>query len=940
MNEKEYSLGIIVTHTHWDREWRYPLWENRYYLVELIDELLETLNQDPDYKNILLDGQSVIIDDYLEVRPDKKDRIENYIRDGKISIGPWYTLPDLYPLRGESLVRNLLKGHRVSEKYGKCLKVAYESFGWGQTAQFPQIYNGFGMDVSVVAKNVSKDRAPNSEFYWESPDGTRILATRLGEHARANFFMNAYIKIMTGIDYLDDDFSYNNAEKGIYYHQADTNGFWEDYHKLSNTEKIHRKHLREAFEKAWQATGETLLPECRVLMNGSDSTTIQPVITGLVKAINKQLTDRKIKLGSLEEYTDVLKKKLDKTKLRVVQGELRDGPAYACSANALMTRPRIKIKNKLAEVFLFFIAEPLSVASSMIGKKYETRFLQKAIDYLILSHPHDSINGVTQDKTVSDVLNMLDQTLEISNLVANQAFSHIIKHLNTSKFDEQQEFLVAFNPLPFQRVEIMKATIDFPRELNVWDFDIIDEENNVLEKQVSARKEEVVPVNDLHCRPWPNYIDRYTVYFNTGELPAGGYKTFQVRAKDTFNRKSIFWPKMRTIVGTEIGRSGNTLENEYIEVRVENNGSASIKNKKTGAVFSSLNYFEDEGDCGDYWIFYPPYHNKKILSRGCNADIFMKENGPLSATITAEILMSLPDQYIPTGNTFRGDGYRSDKLVDTKISIEYTLKKSARVVDVKTHVDNNASDHRLRVIFDTGVNADHVESGGHFYIDKRPVKPENMNEEYSPEMQTLPHQGFVHLSNKNRGFAIISNCFIEYEAMKNNNSTLALTLFRSVRNIICTEFRSAGKFPHQNGGQSWGSHIFEYQILAHNGELESQDLYFFSNKQAVPVKLAQTNHHKGKLDTSMSLFSLSPNQLQLSALKKHEDNNNYIIRVFNPTDGTIHGRVSFARQIRQAWFNNLNEIRLDKADINDQGEIDFSIRPFKIITIEFSLIYE
>ena len=134
--------GKLVLHTHWDREWRYPLWENRMYLCNMMDELLAILDRDPEYKSFVLDGQTVAVEDYLEVRPENREKVEKYIREGRIEVGPWYTLPDLYPVCGESLVRNLLRGTRLAERYGKCTRVAYESFGWGQTAQFPQIYQG------------------------------------------------------------------------------------------------------------------------------------------------------------------------------------------------------------------------------------------------------------------------------------------------------------------------------------------------------------------------------------------------------------------------------------------------------------------------------------------------------------------------------------------------------------------------------------------------------------------------------------------------------------------------------------------------------------------------------------------------------------------------------------------------------------------------------
>jgi len=192
------KIAIIVPHTHWDREWRYPLWKNRALLVEFMDELLDTLDADPAYRHFLTDGQVVLIEDYLQVKPEAEGRIRSAVEAGRLGIGPWYTLPDLYPLDGECLLRNLLRGTRVCEKLGGWVKVGYHSFGWGQTAQFPQIYAGFGIEFLIAAKRVNPDRAPHCEFLWRGPDGTEILTSRLGEHGRANLFMNAYMAVRCG----------------------------------------------------------------------------------------------------------------------------------------------------------------------------------------------------------------------------------------------------------------------------------------------------------------------------------------------------------------------------------------------------------------------------------------------------------------------------------------------------------------------------------------------------------------------------------------------------------------------------------------------------------------------------------------------------------------------------------------------------------------------
>ena len=240
----------IVTHTHWDREWRYPIWENRQYLIDMMDELLEILDTQPEYTCFLTDGQSVLIEDYLEFKPENKDKIESYIKAGRIDVGPWYTLPDLYPVCGESLVRNLLKGTKVSEKSGRRLNVAHESFGWGQTAQFPQIYDGFGLDFVVVAKHVSASRCPNCEFLWEAPDGTKVFATRLGAYARANFFAAAYLPIITDKDYVSDEYYLEPGKDGQVFHEADEKGFWEDYFVIDDKWEIHENQIADAVRRA------------------------------------------------------------------------------------------------------------------------------------------------------------------------------------------------------------------------------------------------------------------------------------------------------------------------------------------------------------------------------------------------------------------------------------------------------------------------------------------------------------------------------------------------------------------------------------------------------------------------------------------------------------------------------------------------------------------
>ncbi|MDR2079943.1 MAG: hypothetical protein LBP74_09515, partial [Treponema sp.] len=437
--------GYIIPHTHWDREWRYPIWKNRVLLVEFMETLMGVLEQDHEYRYFLMDGQAAPIEDYLEVKPENRERLLRFVREGRIAIGPWYTLPDLYPLDGESLVRNLLRGIRLSASYGNCLGIGYTSFGWGQTAQLPQIYRGFGIDFIICAKKVSEERAPQSEFLWEAPDGTRVLTSRLGEFARANFFFNAYIDTRFGLRFMSSEFHYHPGKAGIAIHRTDPEGVDEDYFMIRSNEERHWDYLKQGIDRAWNAAGDTALPSCRLFLNGCDFSTPQPDLSELIRRANEFFPDKEFLNASLEQYRNELMAGLDLQNLRVVKGELRDGPASECSANALASRIYLKQLNKQAENLILRRAEPLSVMASRYGVEYPGGFFALAWNYLHKSHPHDSINGVTQDKTACDVEYRLCQAIELGQVIYDRSVAEIVKRIDFSAYPADAALLTVFN---------------------------------------------------------------------------------------------------------------------------------------------------------------------------------------------------------------------------------------------------------------------------------------------------------------------------------------------------------------------------------------------------------------------------------------------------------------------------------------------------------------
>ena len=940
LNKKKF-VGHVVTHTHWDREWRYPIWKNRILLVEFMDELLDTLGKDSQYKSFMMDGQCVPIEDYLRIKPEKEQQICDFVSQGRIVIGPWYTLPDLYPIDGECLVRNMVKGIRCCAKYGGHMKVGYHSFGWGQTAQFPQIYKEFGIDFLIVAKCVSEQRAPDCEFLWEAPDGTQILTSRLGKEFRANLFMHAYIGIRFGMDYLSDEYVHNWGKDGLTIHNASPDKCHEDFFKIIPSGGYFKDKITPGFEYAWSTLDKTTVPECRLVMDGSDFTDCQPILSRILKDANERFEDIEFVHSTLGEYAAELRKRIDVDKLTVVKGELRDGPSSSYAGNALASRNYLKVLNKKAQNLLIRRAEPVASLLAMMGGDYPETFFEIAWDYLLKSHPHDSINGVTQDKTADDVVNRLEQVVEIAEVVHEKSVEDFIKQIDLSDYTDKDVLLVALNPLARPVVGVRKLCIDLPRDQEVWEFGIVDAEGNTFDVQPISRREKTSPVNDMATRPWPFYHDRHMCYADIGKLPAGGYKTFKVVPKVQHNRKAEWWEPMRTSTGKDISPAANIVENDYLQVTAQDNGSLTLKDKTTGITRSSMHYFEDSGDVGDYWVYYPPYENKIFSSlTPVSVRTWCEDNGPLSATIGVEITMLLPVAGKRPDHGYQGESCRSKETREVVITSYLTLARGSKRLDIRTVIDNTVEDHRLRVLFPTYIGkATHSHASGHFTVDEHPIAPPlNENGKFWPESQTHPQQHFVDVSDGKNGLAIVNNCFTEYEVMRDGRKTIAITLFRSVNNRIATEYRSAGVFPNQKGSQSLRTMEFNYAIYPHKGDWARGNVYAEAEAFNVPPTLYQAcAHNCGQLAQVQSLFAIEPANLILSAFKKAEDRDSYIVRLYNPTGVTVTGKIRLGVDIRRAWLATLNEVRQDELQMDDRNVIHLMVATNKIVTLELEV---
>src|SRR5919108_4026588 len=146
----------LVPHTHWDREWYLPRAAFQARLVSTMDDLIERLQGDPAYRSFLLDGQTVLVEDYLRARPEREADVRALVKTGRLQVGPWYVLADEQIPSGEALVRNLLLGAADAERLGGRLDVLYSPDAFGHPGVLPTLAREFGIKNGVLWRGLGR----------------------------------------------------------------------------------------------------------------------------------------------------------------------------------------------------------------------------------------------------------------------------------------------------------------------------------------------------------------------------------------------------------------------------------------------------------------------------------------------------------------------------------------------------------------------------------------------------------------------------------------------------------------------------------------------------------------------------------------------------------------------------------------------------------------
>lgn len=328
---------IAYLHTHWDREWYRTFEEFRLRFINVFDDIVEKLQRD-EFSQFYLDGQTVLIEDLLEICPEKQSIIRELIAQKRLVIGPWYTLADEFLVNGESLIRNLLIGMEQAKSYGVSDFLGYLPDAFGHTQSMPQILNSFGIKNALLWRGAG-DKP--SEFVWQSKDGSKVCCTHLIE------------------GYFQDYLSTNNL-KGV----------------VSFLDKVNKKNI-----------GDVIL-----LPIGADHLGAENKLSQKISALN-EITDYEIEVSSVFNYLNTVSANLEKH-----QGELRDNSCNFILPGTYSTRNYLKRENALISWELRKIEAFLTWCTAQKLIPSQKSFIDYIWKMLLKNHAHDSICGCSKDE--------------------------------------------------------------------------------------------------------------------------------------------------------------------------------------------------------------------------------------------------------------------------------------------------------------------------------------------------------------------------------------------------------------------------------------------------------------------------------------------------------------------------------------------------------------
>jgi mannosylglycerate hydrolase len=837
----------IVPHVHWDREWYFTAEESRILLVNNMEEVLDMLENKPEYHWYILDGQTAILEDYFAVKPAYKERVKNLVQAGRLIIGPWYTQTDLMVVGGESVVRNLLYGMKDCAEFGEAMKIGYLPDSFGQSSQLPQILNGFGIHRAIFWRGVSERHGTDkTEFYWKSDNGDKVLV---------QVFPLGYA---IG-KYLPED----------------------------------ETKLKERMDKYFTVLDKGATTEHIIVPNGHDQMPIQKNILQIIDKLKGLYLDRQFFLSRYENVFAELEKQVG---LAEIQGEFLDGKYMRVHRSIYSTRMDIKAANTRIENKLTNVLEPLGTIAYSLGFEYHNGLIELIWKLIMKNHAHDSMACCCSDEVHREILARFWTAEEKVDRLIDFYMRKLADAMPTNMGPEK---LALYNLLPYEREEVIETSV----VTKFKNFALVDDTGKKLDFQVT-KKEIVDPgLIDRQIVHYANYdpFVRYVIQFKD-VVPAMGYKAYSIIEADDISEAEM---KKVNQIETDfyiitVNTNGTLRIYDKKLDRVFDNvlmmediaddgdeydfspmpGDVPLLNDKVTADFTlrQTQYF------AYLEIKYEMYVAKDMESRRRNVcDV------PMTVELSLTISVDKP-------------------VIDVEIKINNTAKDHRVRTQIPTGLQaafstaDNQFGHIQRSVTDPAMEVWEKEGW-----DERPDSIYPMlsyvglaNEEYGIAILTNSTREYEIVGEKFNAIAITLfrsvGCLGKEELLRRPGRPSGIKLETPDSQMLGTIALRFAILTHR--GTTLSANVARW------AKWYLTPVYYYNKKSHDAMKLNQVDFH---IPPSYSLLTQTDKDIVLSALKKSEKDQGIILRIFNPADGARLAQFAFGTAVKEIAKTNLHE---------------------------------
>jgi hypothetical protein len=872
----------LIVHTHWDREWYRPFPQFRARLVALVNEVLEGRAGAP----FLLDGQAVVLEDYLEVHPERSADVSNGLRQGAIEAGPWYVLADSLIPSAEGLVRNLLAGRRVLRSLRAVAPdVLYCPDSFGHPAALPAIATGFGIGSVVLWRGYGGQSHPwGDTARWVAPDESVVTLYHLPP----------------------DGYEFGS----------------------------HLPQEADAATERWNAIREVLAPRATtglvLLTVGADHHAPAANLVAAIEALRTTARPDAIERSSLAQFGQELSQRTVSAALPFVRGELRDSYGYTWALQGTLgARAGLKRRYARAESQLLRDCEPWVALARRLGDGIDRRALTRAAwKPLLQCQPHDTLCGCSVDEVADAMAHRVSEATSAAAELRDAALAGLIGQDGNEARRRPADWapvVLVRNRTARLRSGVAECDID----LVLDDAPVGPSSAGIEPRARQAGKPSVgmpsVSLQEISSErtfareeasrhyPWNRLIERRRMLAWVSDVPGYGLVALPVHEQKSRTTRLV----------NRVGARGRAIFGNGW--RVEAHRDRVSLTTADGFEIADWISFEAQGERGDLYT-----HSPIADTRGRSTLVRSRvtARGPLRSELSCTWRVLVPERRLTSA--------AGEPRIAPAARLEFTtaiqVDSGAPFVRVIVRGNNVATDVQLRFGLASTLSQPMVMADAAFGpIQRQAIRTHNATEAVT---STAPLHRYVSLYGDAAGVSIYSDGLAEYEV--DDDAVTWVTLVRAVGELSrhnLPERPGHAGYPVQTpAAQSTGPLEASFAFAVHGPRSDSTValVEMLADDVLLPLQ-GETLRTAINPPAVIPGAELDGDGLSMTSIKESEDGEWLVLRCVNVLDQPVAGSWTLSG-IREAMLARLDETPLEGVPVND-NRIEFVAPARGIVTL-------